>query len=69
MCNSIIARIVDVKGKEATAKIKNSLRKINVELINVKKDDYVLLAANVAIEKLDPEEARLAMGNFNESKK
>lgn len=37
------------------------MKKINIELVDVKKNDCVLLAANIVIEKIDPEEAKLIL--------
>jgi hydrogenase assembly chaperone HypC/HupF len=62
MCQAILGKIIQLKGKEAIVEIKGTKRKINTELVDVKKGDYVLCSLNIAIEKVEPEEAKQMIG-------
>ncbi len=61
MCNPIIAKILEVNGKNARALVNNKEVEINTELLKVKKDDYILLAGDVAVEKISKKEVKLML--------
>ncbi|MDW7775510.1 MAG: HypC/HybG/HupF family hydrogenase formation chaperone [Methanosarcinales archaeon] len=58
MCYAIPARIINIKGDEATADYGGVKKKVNINLVdNVDVGDYVLIHAGFIIEKLDKRSA------------
>ena len=63
MCLAIPAKIVSIKGEEATVEIQGVHRKVIVSLVNDPRvGDYVLIHAGFAIRKWSEEDVR----EFNE---
>ena len=60
MCLAIPGKIKSVDKKNNTAVVDfNSIeREVNISLVNVKKDDYVIVHAGFAIEKLTSKDAK-----------
>ncbi len=51
-------RVAAIKGNTATAEFGTVIREVNIELLEgVRKGDYIIVHAGVAIEKLDEDEA------------
>ncbi len=58
MCLAIPARVVSVSGDKAQVDFgEKVLREVNVTLVDAKVDDYVLVHAGYAIQKLDKQDA------------
>ena len=58
MCLSIPGRVISVRGKTAIADFSGKNNKINIELVKVKKGDYVLAYNGYAMEKISEKEAK-----------
>ena len=58
MCLAIPMKVVSIKEDTAVVEFGDISREVNIQFINnVKKGDYVIVHAGVAIEKLDKKEA------------
>ena len=67
MCLGVPGKIIEIKGKYATADILGAEREISIELLEgVKPGDYVLIHAGCAIQIVDEEEAAATIVLFNE---
>jgi hydrogenase expression/formation protein HypC len=67
MCLAIPARVVSVKGEKAQVDFgEGVLRDVNVTLVDAKVDEYVLVHAGYAIQKMDEKEAKETLALWNE---
>jgi len=67
MCLAIPARVVSVKGDKAQVDFgEGVLRDVNVTLVDAKVDEYVLVHAGYAIQKMDETEAKETLALWNE---
>ena len=58
MCLAVPMQIKKIASPLATVEVAGVSREVNIELLeDVKEDDYVIIHAGYAIEKLQPEEA------------
>ncbi|OGI15316.1 hypothetical protein A3K63_05325 [Candidatus Micrarchaeota archaeon RBG_16_49_10] len=62
MCQASLGRVVEVDGKESVVDVKGKRKKVNIELVDVKKGDYVLCSLDLAIEKVEACEAERMIG-------
>jgi hydrogenase expression/formation protein HypC len=67
MCLAIPARVVSVKGEKAQVDFgEGVLRDVNITLVDAKVDEYVLVHAGYAIQKMDQKEAKETLALWNE---
>ena len=67
MCLAIPMKVVEIDGPVAQVEEGGVRREARVDLIDgVKVGDYVIVHAGVAIDRLDPEEARETLKLFEE---
>lgn len=64
MCQAPLGRVVKVNGENIVVKYKGKYRELNSKLVKVKEGDYVTFSLNIAIEKIDPEEAKMILGSM-----
>lgn len=58
MCLAIPAKIIEIDNEEATVDYGGVIKKTNISLVeNIKIDDYVIIHAGFAIQKIQKEEA------------
>ncbi|MBI2597876.1 MAG: HypC/HybG/HupF family hydrogenase formation chaperone [Candidatus Diapherotrites archaeon] len=57
MCIAIVGKLVKVNGKTGVAKVDGKSRQIDMSLVDAKRGDFVSLALNLAVEKLEKKEA------------
>jgi len=72
MCLAVPGKIVEIdeENNQATIDYGNGTkRKANISLITVSINDYVLVHAGFAIQKLDPKEAKETLDLFREMMK
>jgi len=51
-------KVMAIEGNTATAEFGTVIREVNIELLeDVRKGDYIIVHAGIAIEKLDEDEA------------
>jgi hydrogenase expression/formation protein HypC len=69
VCLAIPAKIIEIDSDKQHAIVDygdGTRRKINISLVDTKIDDYVLVHAGFAIEKLDEKEAQETLKIFKE---
>lgn len=66
MCLAIPARILEISGDIAKVDFGGVTREVDISLVDVKKDDYVIIHAGFAIEKLDETDAISTLKLFRE---
>ncbi len=58
MCLAVPMKVAAIEGNTATAEFGTVIREVNIELLeDVRKGDYIIVHAGIAIEKLDENEA------------
>ena len=63
MCRAPVGRVIGIEEGRITIDCNGKTRCLNSKLVNVKKGDYVLFSADIAIDKIDKEEAEMILGN------
>ena len=67
MCLAVPMRVVEIKGSQASADLGGVKRWVNLALLeNVKIDDYIVVHAGFAIQKLDQKEAEETLAVLQE---
>jgi hydrogenase expression/formation protein HypC len=66
MCLGIPAKILEINGDVAKVDFGGITREVDLTLVDAKIDDYVIIHAGFAIEKLDEEDARQTLDLFRE---
>lgn len=67
MCLGIPLKIISIDGKEAVGELNGVKRKVRVDLIkDLKINDYVMVHAGFAIEKMDESSALETLGFLEE---
>ncbi len=67
MCLAIPARVVSVDGDKAKVDFgEGVLRDVNITLVDAKINEYVLVHAGYAIQKMDEKEAKETLELWNE---
>lgn len=62
MCLGIPMKIIEMEGQEAVAEAGGIRKRIRLDLLEgVRMGDFVLIHTGYAIEKLDPEEAKVTL--------
>jgi hydrogenase maturation factor len=64
MCQAFVGRVVKVNGDKITIDYKGNAMELNSKLVKVKEGDSVLFSADIAMEKIDEEEAELIRGDI-----
>ena len=64
MCLSIPGKIVKLSGENAIADFAGKRLRISTELVNVKKNDYILAYSGYAMEKISEKEAKKILGKM-----
>lgn len=70
MCLAIPGKIksIDIKTHHATVSFNGIEKNVNIEVVDVKIGDYVIVHAGYAIEKLNKQEAKKTLKLFKELK-
>ncbi|HIH50195.1 MAG: HypC/HybG/HupF family hydrogenase formation chaperone [Candidatus Micrarchaeaceae archaeon] len=58
MCQAPVGRVIGIGDRKITVKYKGKTRELNSRLGDVKVGDYVLFSLDIAIDKVDEEEAK-----------
>ncbi|MEM3823498.1 MAG: HypC/HybG/HupF family hydrogenase formation chaperone [Candidatus Bathyarchaeia archaeon] len=66
MCLAIPAKIVSIQGNFAKVDFGGIIREVDISLVDVKVDDYVLVHAGYAIQVLSSEEAEETLRLWSE---
>ena len=59
MCQAPIGKVIEVSGNTLTVEHKGKMRVLRSKIPAVQKGDYILFSTDIAIEKVDPEEAQM----------
>ncbi len=62
MCITIIGRVLKASGKTGVVEVEGTKRNMNLSLVDVKPGDFVSCALDLAVEKLDAQEAMAIIG-------
>jgi hydrogenase maturation factor len=62
MCQAPVGKVVDVARGELTVDYKGTKRKLRSRLDGIEKGDYVAFSTGIAIDKVEPEEAKAMLG-------
>lgn len=58
VCMTIVGKVLEVQGKKGVVEVEGKKREIDLKLVDAKAGDFVSCALGLAVEKLDPKEAR-----------
>ncbi len=64
MCQAPVGKVVTAESGKLTVKYKGKLFELNSKLPDVKAGDYVLFSLDIAIDKVDKEEAEAILGKM-----
>lgn len=64
MCQAPVGKVVKVNSGNIIVKYKGKHRELDSKLVRVKEGDYVTFSLNIAIEKIDSEEAKMILGSM-----
>ncbi|HIU64992.1 MAG TPA: HypC/HybG/HupF family hydrogenase formation chaperone [Candidatus Avacidaminococcus intestinavium] len=65
MCVAVPGKIIAINGNYAKVDVLNNICEVNIKLVQVKLDDYVLVHAGFALEVLQPELAHEMIDIFD----
>lgn len=67
MCLAVPMKVIEIKGEQAVVEMGGVRKTIGIQLLeNVKVNDYVIVHAGFAIQKLDRKEAEETLSLFRE---
>ncbi len=68
MCIAVPVKILDIIGEQATVDYGGLKKQVSIALVKdeVQQDDYVLVHAGCAIQRIDPDEARETLAIMEE---
>lgn len=66
MCLAVPGMVKDIDGDEAEIDFGGVTREANISLVDVEVDDYVIVHAGYAIERLEEEEAKKSLEAWEE---
>ncbi len=66
MCLAVPGLVKNINGEDAEIDFGGVIRKVNVSLVDVEEEDYVIVHAGYAIEKLEEEDARKSLEVWEE---
>ena len=62
MCQTPVGKVVGMGKNTLTVEHKGKLRELRSKLAGIKEGDYVEFSLDIAIDKMDPEEAEMLLG-------
>lgn len=64
MCQSPVGRVVKVNDGKIVVEYNGKHRELDSKLVKVREGDYVMFSLNIAIDKIDAEEAEMILGSM-----
>jgi len=64
MCQAPVGKVIRVNRNTITVEYKGKTRELKSKLVSAKEGDYVLFSLDIAIEKIDKEEATTILGDM-----
>jgi hydrogenase expression/formation protein HypC len=68
MCLAFPGKISEIKGKWAIVDFNGIKKRVNISLVKARKNDYVVVHAGFAIQKLNPKSALEVFQIYEQSK-
>lgn len=62
MCQATVGKVIGIGKGRITVECNGKTRELDAKLVQVKKGDYVLFSADIAIERVEKDEADEIMG-------
>ena len=62
MCQAPVGKVIKVGKGTVTVSYKKGTKELDSKLVELKKGDYVMFSLDIAIEKIDEEEAKMMLG-------
>ena len=66
MCLAVPAKVIEINSSEAKVDYGGVTRTIDISLVDIKLDDYVIVHAGFAIQKIDEDEAKKTLELWQE---
>ncbi len=64
MCQAPVGKVVEVNENGLVVEYNGKRRELRSKLAEIGRGDYVLFSVDIAIEKVDPEEAKFILGDM-----
>ncbi|MGD0728765.1 MAG: HypC/HybG/HupF family hydrogenase formation chaperone [Candidatus Micrarchaeaceae archaeon] len=64
MCQSPVGKVIKVNDSTILIEHKGKTRELDSKLVDVKVGEYVMFSLNIAIDKIDEEEAKMILGEL-----
>jgi len=64
MCQALVGKVVKAGVEKITVECNGKIRELRSKLVDVKEGDNVLFSTDIAIEKIDAEEAGIIRGEI-----
>ena len=64
MCQAPIGKVVKVNGDQVTVDCNGKTRVLNSKLLKLSVGDYVQFSLDIAIDRIDEEEAKMILGEL-----
>lgn len=64
MCQAPVGKVIKVNNTTIIIEHKGKTRELESKLVNVKEGEYVMFSLNIAIDKIDEEEAKMILGEL-----
>jgi hydrogenase maturation factor len=64
MCQAPIGKVISVGNDTITVEHKGKHKQLKSKFVKLKEGDYVLFSGDIAIDKVDKEEAEMIAGNI-----
>ncbi len=69
MCLAIPGKIIEVEGNEAVVDFDGFKKRVRIDFVKVRKNDYVMVHTGFAIEKVDRKTAKFTLKNWRKLSK
>lgn len=66
MCVAVPGKIIEINGHKAKVNVMNNITEVNIQLVDVKLNDYVLIHAGCVLEVMKKDIAEEIIGIFEE---
>ena len=64
MCQIAVGKVLSVGNGRVLVRYKDGVRELNSKLVDLEEGDYALFSSDIALEKVDEEEAELSGTRF-----
>lgn len=64
MCQAPVGKVISVDGTHVTVECKGKTKILNSKLLKLRVGDYVQFSLDIAIDKIDEEDAKMILGEL-----